>query len=179
MYDNVYQLSGNNLKDAFENVQISNGISIVGPGIEYILNAAAKGLDTRESDQIDGETITNATSIHLKVQMQDKNILLTGDSTFESVMEEELKDFRVIQLPHHGKKETGEKILEELKNITEEVYIISDNTGESNGGSDKLETRGYDVRNTKEEGMLILDYNSISRNRESRGSLGEIFNSKK
>ena len=136
-------------------------------------------MDTTESDHIDGETITNATSIHLSVKMLDKKVLLTGDSTFESVMQEEIKDFKVIQLPHHGKKDTGEAIMEELKNATDEVYIVSDNTGTSRGGSDDLETKGYDVRNTKNSGMLSLDYNSITRNRESRGTLSEIYNSKK
>ena len=68
--------------------------------------------------------------------------------------------------------------MEELKNIVDEVYIVSDNTGNSNGGSDDLETKGYDVRNTKNSGMISLDYNSITRNRESRGTLSEIFNNK-
>ena len=179
IYDNIYQLAGNNLQDAFEHVEIAEGITISGPEKEYILNAAAKGLDTTESDHIDGETITNATSIHLSVKMLDKKVLLTGDSTFESVMQEEIKDFKVIQLPHHGKKDTGEAIMEELKNATDEVYIVSDNTGTSRGGSDDLETKGYDVRNTKNSGMLSLDYNSITRNRESRVTLSEIYNSKK
>lgn len=179
IYDNIYNLSGNNLQDAFEHVEIAEGITVSGPKKEYILNAAAKGLDTTESDHIDGETITNATSIHLNVKMLDMKILLTGDSTFESVMQEKIKDFKVIQLPHHGKKDTGETIMEELKNIIDEVYIVSDNTGNSNGGSDGLETKGFDVKNTKNSGMLSLDYNSITRNREKRGTLSEIYNSKK
>ena len=178
IYDNIYQLSGNNLQDAFEHTEIAEGITISGPEKDYILNAAAKGLDTTESDHIDGETITNATSIHLSVKIMDKYLLLTGDSTFESVTQENLQNFNVIQLPHHGKKDTGEAIMEELKNIVDEVYIVSDNTGNSNGGSDGLETKGYDVRNTKNSGMISLDYNSITRNRESRGTLSEIFNNK-
>lgn len=174
-YDNIKRLSGNNLRDAFSHLEIAEGISISGPGKEYILNAAAKGLDTTEGDTIDGETITNATSIHLKVEVIDKNILLTGDSTFESLKQENLKDFNVIQLPHHGKKEIGERVFEELKSVTDEVYIISDNTGNSNGGSEKLNTKGYDTRNTREEGMLSIDYNNIKR--YQKGTLSEIFNS--
>ncbi|MDO4282254.1 MAG: MBL fold metallo-hydrolase [Clostridia bacterium] len=178
-YDNIYQLSGNNLQDAFEYAEIAEGITVSGPGKDYILNTAAKGLDTTECDHIDGETITNATSIHLSVKILDKKVLLTGDSTFESVMQENVKDFKVIQLPHHGKKDTGEAIMKELKNTTDEVYIVSDNTGNSNGGSDDLETKGYDVRNTKNSGMISLDYHFITRNRESRGNLSEIYNNKK
>lgn len=179
IYDNIYQLSGNGLQDAFKHIKIAEGITILGPGKDYILNAAAKGLDTRESDHIDGETITNATSIHLSIKMLDKEVLLTGDSTFESVMQENIEDFKVIQLPHHGKKHTGEAIMDELKNSMEQVYIVSDNTGTTNGGSDDLETKGYDVRNTKNSGMISLDYNSITRNRESRGILSEIYNNQK
>lgn len=178
-YDNIKQLSGCNLKDAFEQTMIMSGVSIVGPNKEYILNAAAKGLDTTEGDTIDGESITNATSIHLSITLDGKKILLTGDSTFESVMQEKIEDYSVIQLPHHGKKDTGEAIMEELKDIIDEVYIVSDNTGNSNGGSDDLQTKGYDVRNTKKSGTISLDYNAIVRNRESRGSLSEICHNQK
>ena len=107
------------------------------------------------------------------------NVLLTGDSTFESVMQENIDDFKVIQLPHHGKKDTGEAIMEKFKNNVEEVFIVSDNTGNSNGGSDDLVTKGYDVRNTKTSGMILLDHNHITKSRESRGTLNEIYNSKK
>ena len=179
IYDNIYQLSGNNLQDAFEHSEIAEGITISGPEKDYILKAAAKGLDTTESDHIDGETITNATSIHLNVKILNTNVLLTGDSTFESVMQENIDDFKVIQLPHHGKKDTGEAIMEKFKNNVEEVFIVSDNTGNSNGGSDDLVTKGYDVRNTKTSGMILLDHNHITKSRESRGTLNEIYNSKK
>ena len=171
-YDNIEQLSGHNLKDAFEHIEIAEGIRISGPGKDYILNAAAKGLDTTEGDTIDSSTITNATSIHLEVSIGDKKVLLTGDSSFESVKKEKLEEFRVIQLPHHGNAEIGEKIFEETKDDLEKQYIISDNTGNSNGGSDKLETKGYRVMNTKEKGMLTFDENQISQNRKTVGNLG-------
>ena len=178
-YDNIKQLGGNNLKDAFEHNEIAMGITIPGPTKDYILNAAAKGLDSTEGDTIDGETITNATSIHLCIKVQDKKILLTGDSSFESVKEEDLAEYKVIQLPHHGKKEIAEKIFDELDDVVDEVYIVSDNTGNSNGGSDKLDSKGYDIRNTKDKGMISLDYNNITLNRKPAGCLSEIFNSRK
>ena len=178
-YDNIKQLGGNNLKDAFEYNEIAMGITIPGPTKDYILNAAAKGLDSTEGDTIDGETITNATSIHLCIKVQDKKILLTGDSSFESVKEEDLAEYKVIQLPHHGKKEIAEKIFDELDDVVDEVYIVSDNTGNSNGGSDKLDSKGYDIRNTKDKGMISLDYNNITLNRKPAGCLSEIFNSRK
>ena len=176
-YDNIEQLSGHNLQDAFEHVEIAEGIKISGPGKDYILNAAAKGLDTTEGDTIDSSTITNATSIHLEISAGNKKVLLTGDSSFESVMKENLEEFKVIQLPHHGNADIGEKIFEETKDDLEKQYIISDNTGNSNGGSDKLDTKGYRVMNTKEKGILTLDENQISQNRKTIGNLGiyEIF----
>ena len=175
MYDNIEQLSGNNLKDAFINTKIADGIEISGPGKDYILDVAAKGLDTTEGDTIDGETITNATSIHVKVKLGNKYILLTGDSSFESIMKEKLDDFEIIQLAHHGKKEIAEKVFEELEDKLDKTYIISDNTGTSKGGSDKLDTKGYKVMNTKDDGMLSLDENSISINSSNKGTLNDLF----
>ena len=92
-------------------------------------------------------------------------------------MKENLEEFKVIQLPHHGNTDIGEKIFEETKDDLEKQYIISDNTGNSNGGSDKLDTKGYRVMNTKEKGILTLDENQISQNRKTIGNLGiyEIF----
>ena len=179
-YDNINALSGNNLKDAFEFTDIADGIKISGPGKDYILNAAAKGLDTTEGDTIDSSTITNATSIHLEVAVGNKKILLTGDSSFESVMKENLEDFQVIQLPHHGNAEIGEKIFEETKDDLNKSYIISDNTGNSNGGSDKLDTKSYRVLNTKESGILKLHEENV-QDRKSVGNLGynEISNLQK
>ena len=175
-YDNIYALSGNNLKDAFEYIDIANGIKISGPGKEYILNAAAQGLDTTVGDTIDSSTITNATSIHVEISIENKKILLTGDASFESVMKEDLEEFQVIQLPHHGNADIGEKIFEETKDDLNKTYIISDNTGNSNGGSDKLETKSYRVLNTKETGLIKLD--EIIVQRKTVGNLGcyEIFN---
>lgn len=175
MYDNIKQLSGNNLQDAFVHTRITDEIEISGPGKDYILDAAAKGLDTTEGDTIDGETITNATSIHAKVKLGNKYILLTGDSSFESIMKENLDDFEIIQLAHHGKKKIAEKIFEELEDKPDEIYVISDNTGTSNGGSDKLDTKGYKVMNTKDNGMLSLDENSRNLNSSSKGTLNDIL----
>lgn len=171
-YNNIAQLSGNNLKDAFEHLEISDGIKISGPGKNYVLEAVAKGLDSTEGDTIDSSTITNATSIHLEITFGNKKLLLTGDSSFESVMKEDLEDFKIIQLPHHGNANIGENIFNETRKDLDKQYIISDNTGNSNGGSNKLNTKGYRVLNTKEKGMLILDENVISQNRTVTGNLG-------
>ena len=175
MYDNIKKISGNNLQDALVHTKIANDIEICGPGEDYVLDAAAKGLDTTVGDTIDGETITNATSIHLKVKIGNKHLLLTGDSSFESIMRENLYDFEIIQLAHHGKKEIAEKVFEELEDVVEETYIISDNTGNSNGGSDGLDTKGYKVLNTKDKGIISLNENSQIINKSNRGTLNDIL----
>ena len=156
IYDNVAELSGVPLKDAFINIYVADGVTIVGPGEEYVLKAAAKGLDTTVGDTIDNVTITNATSIHLEVCANGKKVLLTGDSSFESVMMENLNEYDYIQLPHHGNAEIAEKIINELGNMHDVTYIVSDNTGDSNGGSDKLKGYGCDIRNTKNDGLIKL-----------------------
>lgn len=175
IYDNIKKLSGNNLKDAFVYTKIADGVEISGPGKEYILNAAAKGLDTTEGDTIDKETITNATSIHLKVRIGDKYLLLTGDSSFKSMMQENLADYDFIQLAHHGKKEIAENVFEELEDKIDTTYIISDNTGTSKGGSDGINTKGYNVMNTKESGLLSLDENSTKAITVNKGTLNDIY----
>ena len=89
---------------------MATGITIPGPSKEYALEAVAKRIDSRESDDIDKETIVNAVSTQLSVNFGDtKNLLLTGDSSFEA-LKDNLKDHSAIQLPHDGKLVQAEKI---------------------------------------------------------------------
>ena len=44
------------------------------------------------------------------------------------------------------------------------MYLISDNTGSSNGGSDNLNTKGYRVKNTKNNPNIVIDNNSFNAN---------------
>ena len=151
IYDNIYSLSGKvSLKDIFEDIDVADGIKISGPSKEYSLDAVAKRIDSREGDTIDKETIVNAVSTQLSISFGGlKKLLLTGDSSFEA-LEENLKSHSAIQLPHHGKLLQAEKIFEVKDNST--VYFVSDNTGNSNGGSDDLMAkykRGHVIHNTK------------------------------
>lgn len=150
IYSNIYSLSGKvNLKDIFTDKDVANGVSILGPGKEYSLDAVAKRIDSRESDDIDKETIVNAVSTQVSVDFgSNKKLLLTGDSSFEAI-KDVVKSHSAIQLPHHGKLEQAEDIFAEKDNNT--IYFVSDNTGNSNGGSDKLRKahpRGYAIYNT-------------------------------
>lgn len=150
IYSNIYSLSGKvDLKDIFTDKDVANGVSILGPGKEYSLDAVAKRIDSRESDDIDKETIVNAVSTQVSVDFGSrKKLLITGDSSFEAI-KDVVKSHSAIQLPHHGKLEQAEDIFAEKDNNT--IYFVSDNTGNSNGGSDKLRKahpRGYAIYNT-------------------------------
>ena len=54
----------------------------------------------------------------------------------------------LIQLPHHGKPDTAEKIFEAKRGKNSTVYFVSANTGNTTGGSLKLKTLGKNVRKT-------------------------------
>lgn len=150
IYDNIYSLSGKvTLKDIFTDTTISSDIIIPGPDKDYSLNAIAKNIDSRESDHIDKETIVNAVSTQVSVTFAaGKKLLLTGDSSFKAI-ENNIKTHSAIQLPHHGKLDQAEDIFSKKDNHT--IYYVSDNTGNSNGGSDKLREkypRGHVIYNT-------------------------------
>lgn len=149
IYSNIASLSGAGLKDIFVDTQVAAGITIPGPGKDYALNAVAKRIDSRESDDIDKETIVNAVSTQLSVDFgSGKRLLLTGDSSFAAI-ENAVKNHSAIQLPHHGKLSQAEDIFAVKDNNT--IYFVSDNTGDSNGGSSKLtlkHKRGHVIYNT-------------------------------
>lgn len=147
IFANIYSLSGKVvLKDIFSDTFIGNGISIIGPDKEYALDAVAKRIDNRQGDTIDKETIVNAVSTQVKVIVGTKNLLLCGDSSYEAI-KNKLSGFSLIQLPHHGKKEQADRIFEQ-KGSVGITYYVSDNTGNSNGGSDDLPVQGYNIKNT-------------------------------
>ena len=137
IYSNIYSLSGDvTLKDIFTDTKVATGITIPGPDKEYSLDAVAKRIDSRESDDIDKETIVNAVSTQLSIDFgSGKKLLLTGDSSFAAI-ENTVKSHSAIQLPHHGKLSQAEDIFAVKNNST--IYYVSDNTGNSNGGSDDL-----------------------------------------
>lgn len=172
-FDNIASLSGCNLKDALsEDCYISDKVKIVGPDKDFTLEAVAKKLNSNESDEINSETITNAISIQVEVEIEGKKLLLTGDAGVES-FDDKIEDYDFIQMPHHGKYEHAEKIMELTKEKTDMKYFVSDNTGNMNAGSDTLEEIGYigyEIHNTKKEGDILLNDNSVQR--KVRGNLG-------
>ncbi len=152
VYANIYSLGGSiTLRDMFVDTYVASGITIIGPDKEYALDAVAKRIDNRESDNIDKETIVNAVSTQLSVTSGGKKLLLTGDSSFAAI-EEAVKTHNAIQLPHHGKLSQAEDIFAVKARDNSAIYFVSDNTGNSNGGSD-------DLRKKYPRGRLI--YNTL------------------
>ena len=173
IYDNIYSLSGKvALKDMFTDKSVANNISIIGPDKDYALKAVAKEIDSREGDTIDKETIVNAVSTQLSVLIGGgKKLLLTGDSSFVAI-EDVIKTHSAIQLPHHGKLKQAESIFDVKDNST--IYYVSDNTGDSNGGSDDLRkkySRGHIIYNTI-DGNQICSESTLAISRP----FGSYFN---
>lgn len=172
-YNNIYSLSGQvKLKDIYQDDFKFENIEIIGPNKNFMLEVVAKGLSPNESDTYNGESITNATSIQVQVKIGDNSILLCGDSSFEP-LEETIERCNIIQLPHHGKPELAEKIFNK-KDAFKTKYIISDNTGNSNGGSSDLKTKGENVVNTKKDGDIEITEN-VNVLPKSVGNYGEFF----
>lgn len=157
LYDNIATLSKRvKLCDVYaDDEQMPSQMKLIGPNFDYMLQAAAKGLDSREGNTIDKETITNAASVQIQLTSNDGTFLLTGDCTPTAIPEDiDLKKFDFIQLPHHGKLVLAEEIFERVGSKYDMVYLVSDNTGSSNGGSDDLvhKGKGHIIKNTKIDG---------------------------
>ncbi len=162
LYDNIASLGNTvTLKDVYENAdELPTQIKFIGPKFEYMIQAAAKGLDTREGNTIDSETITNAASVQMQISFDSAKALLTGDCAPAAIPDNiRLSTYNFIQLPHHGKPALAEEIFDRVGNNNDITYIVSDNTGTSNGGSDKLNKKGHKVKNTKEIGDITLTAN--------------------
>ena len=172
IYDNIYSLGGKTtLKDIFEDTSVASGVMIPGPDKDYALDAVAKRIDSRKSDDIEKETIVNAVSTQLSIDFTlGKKLLLTGDSSFAAI-EEAIKTHSAIQLPHHGKLDQAESIFDVKDNRV--IYFVSDNTGDSNGGSDDLRKkhpRGHVIYSTLDgDQECTLDSFSVT------ASIGSYF----
>lgn len=177
LYDNIASLSGTvELRDVYaDESELPSQVKRVGPDLEYMLNAAAKGLDGREGNTINEETIKNAASVQIKLSIGTAKILLTGDCAPDAIPEKEqdnLSSYSHIQLPHHGKPPLADKIFDMVGQNNNMIYVVSDNTGNSIGGSDDLNTRGRNVKNTK-NGDIDIGTNSAGYyNTYTRKTLG-------
>ncbi|CAG9357923.1 MBL fold metallo-hydrolase [Clostridium perfringens] len=169
LYNNISKLSGANLVDIYENTNpLNTEVSIVGPDKDYMLDTVAKRLDGREGDTMDGETAVNATSIQVKIKIDDYTLLFCGDCSYAAI-EDKIYDYDAVQLPHHGKQKQAEKIFLKKSDQFNTIYIVSDNTGNTNGGSDNLNTRGHRVLNTKNSPDICITSSSFNLSKVKTG----------
>ena len=86
----------------------------------------------------------------------------------------ETKRIRTLALLGHsgsGKTSLAEKLFERIGQNNDMIYVVSDNTGNSNGGSDDLNTRGRNIKNTKSGDVDIATSSSSSYNTYTRRTL--------
>lgn len=141
-------------------VKICNGIEVVGPSKEYVLEVAGQTLDSRQGDSIDNETTVNAASVQISINLGTSKILLVGDASTKAI-ENNAKTHQIIQIPHHGRLDHAEDLFEIKKNDKDTVYLISDNKGSKSGGSKDLISKGKDkghtIFNTRIEDTKIIN----------------------
>lgn len=124
-------------QDALKDTEVHTA-SIVGPEEEEFVKVVAYAIENDGKGTIDGETVMNAASIQLTATLDNqKSIFLCGDASPEYM--KDLNDYDVIQFPHHGQMDDAEAILDKLEDASyKKTFVISDNTGSTNGGSDEL-----------------------------------------
>lgn len=163
-YSNIATLSGCNLEDIYEsNKALADDVTIIGPDYNYMIETTAKRLDGREGNTVDGETAVNATSVQVAIKINSHKMLLCGDCSF-SAIEDKVRDYDLIQLPHHGKNKQAQKIFDKKKDQIYSYYFVSDNTGGSIGGSDDLDITGHMVFNTKDSDNIIINSQFFTAN---------------
>lgn len=177
-YDNIASLSGKvKLKDVYESAEeLPKQLTFIGPTLEYMIEAAAKGLDGRQGDIIDRETIVNATSVQIQFDMSGKKVLLTGDCTPAAIPDEiDLSEYQYIQLPHHGKFIHAQIIFDRVGIHYHNTFLVCDNTGNTNGGSDELmkNRKGHNIQNTKIDGELKI--NPFGSSTNNHGCIPTLF----
>lgn len=158
-YSNIAELGQKGLLENIYNpddsfIQICNGINIVGPSKDYVLEVAGQALDSRQGDMIDKETTVNAASVQLSIDLGTCKLLLVGDASTKAI-ENNVKNHQIIQIPHHGRLDHAEDLFRMKKNDNDTVYLISDNKGTCPGGSEDLikagKDKGHVIYNTRTE----------------------------
>lgn len=182
VYDNIKELSGY-IEDIYDDdhnckVNIIDGVDVVAPDYSYALTVIEKAINNNEPDSIDGDSVMNAASVCVEAISGNNKLLLTGDSSFENI-KNHLHGVNIIQCPHHGREQQAKELFDYYDNHNEEPkYIISDNTGNGNGGVDLRLFQKRDRVCTREKceniEIDIDEYTNIS------GTFGnyDIFNRK-
>lgn len=165
---------GSELRDTLEASIVAEGISVVGPTKEYVLDAVSQAINQCESDTIDKETISNAISTQMSCCQEKHKALLCGDGCFNAI-KDAVAEHNVIQLPHHGKLATAVSIFETKTGKNDTVYLVSDNKGSAVGGSDDLPKQGYNIMNTR-NGDVEYSLTALSQSGGYTGrTLGQVW----
>lgn len=158
------------LVEALCGTSVSDNCIIVGPTVDQFTEVAAKAVDSRASKNIgeghEEETVMNAASVQLKCKLEnEETLLLCGDASPSYL--QDLNNYDIIQLPHHGQLEDALAIFDSLKDSYSKTYFISDNTGSSatSGGSDKLiqfmKDELYPTPKNTKNGVVVIPQGSI------------------
>lgn len=163
-YSNIYnigdRLPAGKLIDATDGIQLADNFKILGPSKDLLVAVVAKGINGYEGDTYYKETVSNAISVQAVVG--DRNtIFLCGDAAFECVKENLNNNYTYIQAAHHGKLEFAQSVYELKKGQEQSLcFIISDNTGNQNGGSDNFREQLKQCRRkTTKEGRISINLN--------------------
>ena len=169
-YSNIYNI-GNGLPagtliDATDGIQLTDKFKVLGPSKDLLVSVVAKGINGYEGDTYYKETVSNAISVQAVVG-SNNTIFLCGDASFDCVKDNLNDNYTYIQAAHHGKLEFAKQV-DELKKSQDKnfCFIISDNTGNQNGGSDNFEQELKQCRRkTTKEGRISIDLDLIQQYR--------------
>lgn len=111
--------------------------------------------------------MSNVISVQAEVIFNNQSIFLCGDASFECVKDKLSKNYTYIQASHHGKLEFAKNVYELKKEMKQDFcFIISDNTGNTNAGSDELEKELKQCRRkSTKNGRIILDLKLVNLKR--------------
>lgn len=161
-YSNIYNI-GNGLPagtliDATDGIQLTDKFKVLGPSKDLLVSVVAKGINGYEGDTYYKETVSNAISVQA-VAGNNNTIFLCGDASFDCVKDQLSENYTYIQAAHHGKLEFAKQVYDLKKALNQNFcFIISDNTGNQNGGSDDFEQELKQCRRkTTRNGRISID----------------------
>lgn len=178
IYDNISELAELvTIRDIYKyKAFLPTFVKFIGPEKDYFIQAAATGLDSRDSNKVNETSFTNASSVQIEVNLGNAKILLTGDCAIDSIPSNiNLSNYDYIQIPHHGNEEMADKLFDRVGRNNDIVYLVSDNKGNAKGGSDNLVSKNYDshkAKNTKDGNIKINDNATTKNSYIPRTSLG-------
>lgn len=179
IYDNIKELSDKiSIYDIYSySSSLPSFVKFIGPIKDYFVQTAAKGINDGESDNFDKTTFTNASSIQIEVNLSGTKILLTGDCAINAIPNNvNFEKYDYIQIPHHGNEEAADDLIDRVGRNNDIAYLISDNKGNANGGSDNLMTtklyKTIKAKNTRDDIITIPNGSTTKNSYIPRATMG-------